>query len=132
VASVETPDASTVVVKLKSPVSAFLDYMAAPYGPKIVSPTLVKAHEVDGDLAQEYLQTHDAGTGPYTISIDLQDSGNSGFLGDDFIDFSVSNDGDVRVADFDQSPAVPEPTSLVLWCGLGALALKRWRTAVSW
>jgi peptide/nickel transport system substrate-binding protein len=64
----DTPDASTFVVHLAQPVSAFLDYLAAPYGPKMISPTLVADHDVNGDAAQDYLKTHDAGTGPFTIS----------------------------------------------------------------
>ena len=71
VTSMTTPDPLTFVVHLDKPVSAFLDYLAAPYGPKMVSPTLVKAHEVGkapGDWAQKYLATHDAGTGPYSIA----------------------------------------------------------------
>ncbi|HWD24149.1 MAG TPA: ABC transporter substrate-binding protein [Acidimicrobiales bacterium] len=71
VTSMATPTPTTFVVHLDKPVSAFLDYLAAPYGPKMVSPTLVKAHEVGaapGDWAQKYLSTHDAGTGPYSIS----------------------------------------------------------------
>jgi peptide/nickel transport system substrate-binding protein len=68
VKSYATPDPSTFVVKLDQPVSAFMDYMAAPYGPKAVSPALIKAHEVNGDSAQGWLKTHDAGTGPFTIS----------------------------------------------------------------
>jgi peptide/nickel transport system substrate-binding protein len=74
VVSTETPDPLTFVVHLNQPVSAFMDYLASPYGPKLVSPATVKAHETgaaasspDGDWAQEYLKTHDAGTGPYTI-----------------------------------------------------------------
>jgi peptide/nickel transport system substrate-binding protein len=65
--SYEIPDASTLVVKLKQPVSAFLDYLAAPYGPKAVSPKVIAEHEVNGDAAQDWLKTHDAGTGPFTI-----------------------------------------------------------------
>jgi peptide/nickel transport system substrate-binding protein len=71
VTSMSTPTPLTFIVHLDKPVSAFLDYLAAPYGPKMVSPTLVKAHEIGGspgDWAQKYLATHDAGTGPYTIS----------------------------------------------------------------
>jgi peptide/nickel transport system substrate-binding protein len=52
-----------------------MDYLASPYGPKMVSPTIVKAHELaitksspNGDWAQQWLKTHDAGTGPYTIT----------------------------------------------------------------
>lgn len=71
VVSMSTPDPLTFVVHLDKPVSAFLDYLAAPYGPKMVSPTEVQAHEVGkapGDWAQGWLKTHDAGTGPYAIS----------------------------------------------------------------
>jgi peptide/nickel transport system substrate-binding protein len=75
VVSTSTPDSLTFVVQLDQPVSAFMDYLAAPYGPKMVSPTAVKAHEVgatasspQGDWGQEWLKTHDAGTGPYQIS----------------------------------------------------------------
>jgi peptide/nickel transport system substrate-binding protein len=52
---------------LKNPVSAFLDYLAAPYGPKAVSPAVLTAH-AGKDFAQNWLKDHDAGTGPYTIS----------------------------------------------------------------
>ena len=38
VASYETPNPTTFVVKLKNPVSPFLDYLASPYGPKVDSP----------------------------------------------------------------------------------------------
>jgi peptide/nickel transport system substrate-binding protein len=68
VASYQTPDPLTFVIKLKQPVSPFLDYLAAPYGPKMVSPALIKAHEVKNDAAQGWIKTHDAGTGPYGIS----------------------------------------------------------------
>lgn len=61
-------DATTFVVKLKEPNDAFLDYLACPWSPFAVSPTAVAANAVDGDLAQEWLKTHDAGTGPYVIS----------------------------------------------------------------
>lgn len=67
VASMDTPDPMTFVVTLTQPVSAFLDYLAAPYGPKMVSPTVVEQNAGD-DFAQSYLATNDAGTGPYTIS----------------------------------------------------------------
>ena len=46
VRSVATPTPTELVVHLGQPVSAFLDYLASPFGPKMVSPTAVKAHEV--------------------------------------------------------------------------------------
>jgi peptide/nickel transport system substrate-binding protein len=68
VASTAAPDPLTFVVTLKEPVSAFLDYLAAPYGPKAVDPAVVAAHDEGGDLAQNWLKSHSAGTGPYYIS----------------------------------------------------------------
>ncbi len=68
VASTAAPDPLTFVVTLKEPVSAFLDYLAAPYGPKAVDPAVVAAHDQGGDLAQNWLKDHSAGTGPYYIS----------------------------------------------------------------
>ncbi len=67
VASYATPDASTFVVTLVRPVSAFLHYLAAPYGPKAVSPKVLADHGAD-DFAQEWLKTHDAGTGPFEMT----------------------------------------------------------------
>ena len=62
VTSVETPSPTKVVIKLKAPNSAFLDYLASPYGPKMMSPTALAAHG-SNDHAQKWLQTHDIGTG---------------------------------------------------------------------
>jgi peptide/nickel transport system substrate-binding protein len=67
VASYETPDTATFIVHMKQPVSSFLDYLAAPYGPKGVSPKVLADH-AGTDHAQAWLKTHDAGTGPFTIS----------------------------------------------------------------
>jgi peptide/nickel transport system substrate-binding protein len=68
VKSVATPSPTTVVVTLKQPVGAFLDYLASPFGPKMTSPTAIKKHAVGGDEGQKWLATHDAGSGPYEIS----------------------------------------------------------------
>lgn len=75
VKSVATPTPTKVIVHLGQPASAFLDYLASPFGPKMVSPAEVKAHEVgvskkapNGDWAQKWLLDHDAGTGPYEMS----------------------------------------------------------------
>lgn len=67
VESVETPDETTVVVNLAEPNSAFLDYLASPYGPRMISPTALTEHAGD-DHAQTYLSTHSAGTGPYQLT----------------------------------------------------------------
>jgi peptide/nickel transport system substrate-binding protein len=38
IASMQTPDANTFVVRLKHPVAPFLHYMASSWGPKMISP----------------------------------------------------------------------------------------------
>ncbi|MCU1675897.1 MAG: ddpA 2, partial [Frankiales bacterium] len=60
-------DPLTFVVTLDKPVTPFLDYLAAPYGPKLVSPKVLTDH-AGTDFAQNWLKDHDGGTGPYTIS----------------------------------------------------------------
>jgi peptide/nickel transport system substrate-binding protein len=67
VASVTTPGPYTVVIKLKTPETAFLDYLASAYGPVMESPTALAAH-AGSDHDQTYLQTHDIGTGPYILT----------------------------------------------------------------
>ena len=67
VASVETPDDLTAVVHLSAPNAAFLDQLASPYGPKMMSPTGLAANAGD-DHDQTFLTTHDLGTGPYTLT----------------------------------------------------------------
>ena len=66
VAKVDTPDARTAVVTLIKPNSAFLDYLASPFGPKMESPEGLTKN-AGGDDAQTYLSSHDLGTGPYTL-----------------------------------------------------------------
>lgn len=66
-ATVTTPDRLTVVIKLAESNAAFLDYLASPYGPKMLSPTGL-AKNAGTDHAQTYLQTKDLGTGPYELT----------------------------------------------------------------
>ncbi|MCW2529144.1 MAG: transporter substrate-binding protein [Pseudonocardiales bacterium] len=56
-----------VTVTLKEPDAAFLDYIAAPYGPRMLSPEGLQKN-AGTDNAQNYLTTHDLGTGPYTLT----------------------------------------------------------------
>jgi peptide/nickel transport system substrate-binding protein len=67
VVSMDAPDATTFVVTLDAPNDSFLHYMACPWKPYAVSPTAVEANAVGDDLAQEWLSTHDAGTGAYIM-----------------------------------------------------------------
>jgi peptide/nickel transport system substrate-binding protein len=66
VKSVATPNDLTAVVTLDKPNSAFLDYLASPFGPKMESPTGLKQN-AGSDDAQTYLSTKDLGTGPYVL-----------------------------------------------------------------
>lgn len=65
--SYEAPDPTTLIIRLTEPDSAFIHYMASPYGPTAVSPTTLEEQD-GGDFAQTYLETHSAGTGPYMIT----------------------------------------------------------------
>lgn len=67
VVSVETPDDLTAVITLSAPNQAFLDYLASPFGVKMISPTVLDEQAGD-DFAQTYLTSHDAGTGPYELT----------------------------------------------------------------
>ncbi|WP_241249546.1 ABC transporter substrate-binding protein [Rhodococcus sp. X156] len=67
VATVTTDGDYRATITLAEPNSAFLDYLASPYGPRMMSPTALAQH-AGSDHAQTYLQTHDVGTGPYTLS----------------------------------------------------------------
>jgi len=68
VAQTTAPDPTTFVVTLKEPNAAFLHYLACPWQPFAVSPTAVSANAKGDDLAQDWLKTHDAGTGPYRLT----------------------------------------------------------------
>jgi peptide/nickel transport system substrate-binding protein len=68
VKKIGTPDPGTLVLTLDHPVSAFMDYLASPYGIKAVDPSVVAAHNVKGDLGMAYLANKTAGTGPYVLS----------------------------------------------------------------
>ena len=67
VASVIAHDPYDVTITLKEPDAGFLDELASPYGPKMMSPTGLVAN-AGSDDAQTYLMTHDLGTGPYQLS----------------------------------------------------------------
>ena len=67
VASVTTDGDHAATITLKQSNAAFLAYLACAYGPKMMSPTALKAN-AGSDNAQTYLTTHDVGTGAYTLS----------------------------------------------------------------
>lgn len=67
VAAIETPDARTVVMRLKAPDPSFLAHLASPWGPKIVGPTALVRHAA-ADRGAAWLDTHSDGTGPYMLA----------------------------------------------------------------
>lgn len=67
VASVQTKGRYTVVIHLKQSNTAFLDYLASAYGPRMYSPTGLAKYAGKND-DQTYLETHDLGTGPYELT----------------------------------------------------------------
>jgi peptide/nickel transport system substrate-binding protein len=67
VKSVTAQGSYGVTVTLKQPNAQFPDYMASPYGPKMMSPTGLAQH-AGKDHTQTYLRTHDLGTGPYQLT----------------------------------------------------------------
>jgi peptide/nickel transport system substrate-binding protein len=67
IASMQTPDPLTLVVKLSHPVNPFLDYLASSWGPKIIGPDAIVKH-AGKDHGQAWLATHDDGTGPFQLT----------------------------------------------------------------
>ncbi|PRC46912.1 ABC transporter substrate-binding protein, partial [Mycobacterium sp. ITM-2017-0098] len=67
VESVTTQGDYDVTITLKAPNSAFLDYLACPYGPRMLSPEGLTKN-AGSDNAQTYLTSHDLGTGPYVLT----------------------------------------------------------------
>jgi peptide/nickel transport system substrate-binding protein len=67
VESVTTQGDYGVTITLKAPNSAFLDYLACPYGPRMMSPEGLRKNG-GSDNAQGYLTNHDLGTGPYMLT----------------------------------------------------------------
>lgn len=67
VASVETPDESTVVVNYKRFATGQPDAFASPFGLYVISPKALDDHGAD-DHAQAWLRSHMVGSGPYVLS----------------------------------------------------------------
>ncbi|MFC5757836.1 ABC transporter substrate-binding protein [Rhizobium sp. GCM10022189] len=66
VRAINALDASTVVISLSKPQPSFLDTLASPWGPKVISPTPLNEHD-KGDGATDWLTDHAVGTGPFTL-----------------------------------------------------------------
>lgn len=67
VASIDVIDTLTVAFTLAHPQPSFLDALASAWGPKIVSPTALSAHDA-GDHATGWFAENAVGTGPYRLT----------------------------------------------------------------
>ncbi|HYE82118.1 MAG TPA: ABC transporter substrate-binding protein [Clostridia bacterium] len=65
ITKVEAVDENTARFTLAYPFVPFLHALAQPAGPAIISPKAITGHEVNGDLAKDWLKQNMAGTGPY-------------------------------------------------------------------
>lgn len=67
-AGIQVVDPYTLRFTLKGASGVFPTAMAAEWGNWIISPAAFKAHQQKGDSSHAWLQSHEAGTGPYTLS----------------------------------------------------------------
>ena len=67
VAAIETPDDGTVVLTLGMPQPSFLDALASPWGPKVISPAALAEH-AGTDNATGWLNDNAVGTGPFMLA----------------------------------------------------------------
>jgi peptide/nickel transport system substrate-binding protein len=65
--SVDTPDASTVVLHLSAPSDGLLSAFAGLNTVMMISPKAIREHEKNNDGAQAWLRDHMVGTGPYVL-----------------------------------------------------------------
>ena len=63
----EAKDDKTVVLTLGVPQPSFLDSLASPWGPKVISPTALAEHAGD-DNGVAWLDTNAVGTGPFKLA----------------------------------------------------------------
>ncbi len=61
-------DEYTVEFNFETPTPLLIKALSSSFGAYVVSPKAVAEHEKDGDLAHEWLQNNEAGSGAYTIT----------------------------------------------------------------
>ncbi|MDW9552778.1 ABC transporter substrate-binding protein [Sinorhizobium meliloti] len=67
VKDIRAPDDSTVVLALDHAQPSFLDALASPWGPKVISPKALAQHD-NGDFGTTWLNEHAVGTGPFKLA----------------------------------------------------------------
>ncbi|MEB2848062.1 ABC transporter substrate-binding protein [Endobacterium cereale] len=65
--NIEAVDGLTLKIDLKRPQPSFLDSLASPWGPKVISSKALSEHDI-GDKAAGWLNEHANGTGPYVLT----------------------------------------------------------------
>lgn len=72
---IEDPDSQIIVrspslieFHFPNPTPLLLKALSSSFGTIVISPKSVTEHEKNGDWAHEWLQTHDAGSGPYVLT----------------------------------------------------------------
>ncbi len=104
--NIEATDAATVVITLGMPQPSFLDSLASPWSPKVISPTALAEHAGD-DNATSWLDTNAVGTGPFTLA--SFDRG-QGYSLERFADYH----GEPAFFDVVELPLIPEISQQVL------------------
>ena len=67
VEEMSAPDPDTFVIRLGMPQPSFLDTLASPWGPKVVSPGALVG-QAGSDAAQSFLNDNAIGTGPFALT----------------------------------------------------------------
>lgn len=67
VATIDAPDAETLVITLNASQPSFLDALASPWGPKAISPAAMAANAGD-DMGKTWLVDNAVGTGPFMLT----------------------------------------------------------------
>jgi peptide/nickel transport system substrate-binding protein len=67
VKDIAAPDPRTVVITLGQPQPSFLDTLASPWGPKVISPTALAEHAGE-DNAASWLNENAVGSGPFRLA----------------------------------------------------------------
>jgi peptide/nickel transport system substrate-binding protein len=104
--NIEATDENTVVITLGMPQPSFLDSLASPWSPKVISPAALAEHAGE-DNAAGWLDTNAVGTGPFTLASFER---GQGYALEKFADYH----GEPAFFDTVELPLIPEISQQVL------------------